>query len=255
MSQLYDIQGNAVRALDALGNEVLTDTRPQTAAVAALNAEVAIDCAGEHTVYVVITGGATATLSAEASGDNTNYIPLPVWNPQTELFTTGITSNGSFQFDIPAGAKRVRLRCSAYTSGTFTVQMRATKAVDFLYAKDIPATSAVTNTGAAAAAVTLTLAAPGANLFHYITHLTIERHTSALLTAGATPIVVTSTNLPGSMAWSFPADAAAQGVMSAKYFDFSKPVKSSAANTATTIVCPGTTGVIWRATAHYYVGA
>lgn len=119
----------------------------------------------------------------------------------------------------------------------------------------IPAALTGTATGAAAAAVTLTLAAPGAGLFHYISRLIIQRHTSAALTAAATPIIVTTTNLPGSRAFSFPADAAAQGVVAQEIMEPCIPLKSSAANTATTIVCPATTGVIWRVTADYYIGA
>jgi hypothetical protein len=35
--------------------------------------------------------------------------------------------------------------------------------------------------------------------------------------------------------------------------DFAYPVSTVAQNTATTIVCPATVGVIWRITAGYYV--
>ena len=106
---------------------------------------------------------------------------------------------------------------------------------------------------AAAAAVTLSLAAGGAGFFHYITRLVMQRFATAALTAAATPIVVTTTNLPGSKAFSFPADAAAQGVVAQEVLEPTVPIRSSAANTATTIVCPATTAVIWRVTADYYL--
>ena len=68
-----------------------------------------------------------------------------------------------------------------------------------------------TITAAVSMAATLTLTAPGAGLRHYITGLRIEHHTAALLTAGTTPVVVTTTNLPGALAFSIPMEAAAQG--------------------------------------------
>ena len=111
----------------------------------------------------------------------------------------------------------------------------------------------VTAVSAAAAAVTLTLPAPGAGLRQYLTYLSINRFASALLTAAAAPVTVTTTNLPGTLAFSLPADAAAQGTLYPWREDFAYPLASSAQNTAMTIVCPATTGVIWRVTAGYYV--
>ena len=104
---------------------------------------------------------------------------------------------------------------------------------------------------AAAAAVTLTLPAPPVGLFHHITRLIIQRHAAALLTAAATPVIVTTTNLPGSRAFSIPADAAAQGTVYSEIAEPATPMRSSATATATTIVCPVTTGVIWRVSADF----
>jgi hypothetical protein len=64
---------------------------------------------------------------------------------------------------------------------------------------------------------------------------------------------VTTTNLPGTLAFSFPADAAAQGTVDRWREDFAYPIASNAQNAATTIVCPATTNVIWRITAGFYV--
>jgi hypothetical protein len=142
---------------------------------------------------------------------------------------------------------------SAYTSGSATVYLVSDVSPSELLMLPKSADQSVTNTGVAAAAVTLTLGAPGAGLFHFITRLIVQRHTSALLTAAATPLLVTTTNLPGSRVLSFPADAAPQGQVATEIIESSAPLKSSAANTATTIIMPATTGVIWRATADYYV--
>jgi hypothetical protein len=113
--------------------------------------------------------------------------------------------------------------------------------------------SAATAVGAAAAAVTLTLAAPGVGLRHYLTYLSMNRFAAAALTAAAVPVTVTTTNLPGTLAFSFAADAALQGTLDRWREDFSYPVMTVAQNTATTIVCPATTGVIWRVTAGFFV--
>jgi hypothetical protein len=114
---------------------------------------------------------------------------------------------------------------------------------------------AVTVTAAAAAAATLTLPAPGADLFHYLTSLQITRNATAALVGSAT-LVITSTNLPGSLAWSVGNAMAAGGTQIDLEMSFPSPIKSVTANTATTIVMPAPgANVLWRATATYYVGA
>lgn len=112
----------------------------------------------------------------------------------------------------------------------------------------------VTAVGASAgAALTLTIPAGGTGLFQYITELNIYKFNAAALTAAATPVNVTTTNL-SSLVVPFPADAALQGTINKEQIKPRTPFKSNTANTATTIVCPVTTGVIWRVTALYYLG-
>lgn len=112
----------------------------------------------------------------------------------------------------------------------------------------------VTVTAAAAAAATLTLSAAGPGLFHCITHLQIVKYNSAAVTGTATPVLVTSTNLPGSPVWTFPRFGAIGqiGPADVQPLAFTRPLRSAVANTNTTIVCPATTGVLWRVTAFYY---
>jgi hypothetical protein len=117
----------------------------------------------------------------------------------------------------------------------------------------VPADKSVTVTGAAGAAVTLTIPAVAAQ-FHYIVGIEIECYTTLARVGVATPILVTSTNLPGSNTWTF-ATAAAIGSTDTKYFSFTNPYKSSVVNTATTFVCPATTSVIWRVNVIYYSAA
>jgi hypothetical protein len=143
---------------------------------------------------------------------------------------------------------------SAYTSGAATANLlTSTSLLDDFAARGGITTGLVTNVGAAGAAVTLTLTSPGAGLRHYLTYISINRFASALLVAAAVPVTVTTTNLPGTMAFSFPAEAAAQGAIDRYREDFAYPIQSVAQATATTIVCPATTNVIWRVSAGFLV--
>ena len=105
----------------------------------------------------------------------------------------------------------------------------------------------VTATGAANA---------GAGLFHYITSIIIQRTATAALVGSAT-LVITTTNLPGSMAYSVGNAMAAGGTQNDLNLCLTgNPLKSSVANTATTIVCPVPgAAVLWRITATYFAKA
>ena len=83
--------------------------------------------------------------------------------------------------------------------------------------------------------------------------LRIERHAAETLVAGTTPVVVTTTNLPGALAFSIPVEAAAQGSVYEKVLDPVRAIMTSAQNTATTIAAPLTSSVIWRLSATFYV--
>ncbi len=113
---------------------------------------------------------------------------------------------------------------------------------------------AVTAVSAANVAVTATLPAAGANLFHYITAIRIVRTCTTAIT-GSAALTVTTTNLPGSLAWTM-GNACAVGSTNNDVVEvFEQPLKSSAANTASTIVCPaiGATGLC-RVNVYYYTG-
>lgn len=110
-----------------------------------------------------------------------------------------------------------------------------------------------TATGASGAAVTLSIpAVPGK--FHTITHLSITAYSTAARTGSATPIQVTTTNINGSPVFVF-ATAAAIGTTDRYIMESSVPLKSAVPNTITSIVCPATTGVIWRVTALYNINS
>jgi hypothetical protein len=108
-------------------------------------------------------------------------------------------------------------------------------------------------TGAASAAVTATLPAAGAGLFHYITRINIMKYATVATTGSATPAVVTSTNLPGSLAWTTPT-ALAVGTQYETDVQGSSPLRSSVSNTGTTFVAPIATSIIWRINVYYFTG-
>lgn len=226
-----------------------------TGNLGSLNSEIIIECDGSASVMVDLRGTFSGTFEVAGTVDGTNWIAIPVRGVNIAAigYVAAITGTAAgVWIGGCLGYRKVRLRCTAYTSGSATAYMTVSLAPDTA-PQNISTTTLVTAVGAAGAAVTLTLGAPGAGLRHYITYLSINRFASALLTAAAAPVTVTTTNLPGSLAFSIPAEAAAQGTLDRWREDFAYPLAVSAQNTATTIVCPLTTGVLWRATAGYFV--
>lgn len=226
----------------------------RTSALASVSADTAIRADGAQSFFLNLTGAFVATLVLEGSNDGTNYFPIALrpYNAASKLLVVSVTTTGQW-IATNHSFTTVRVRCSAYTSGTanFTISA-STGALDQTLESDI-STSTGTATGTAAAAVTLTLAAPGAGLRQYINMIRIERHASALLVAAATPIIITTTNLPGSRAYSIPVEAATAGTVYEKVEILSRPLAASAQNTAVTIVAGAVTSVIWRITADFYV--
>jgi hypothetical protein len=222
----------------------------------AANAEVVIDCDGAASVALDLRG--TFSLTAEIAGtvDGTNWTLIPVKpvNVASKLYVAAVTGTVSGTWvGACAGFRKVRVRATAYTSGAATATLCASNAPLDQSLDGMVTPNIGTAVGAAAAAVTLTLASPGAGLRHYLTYLAINRFAAAALTAAATPVTVTTTNLPGTFAFTFPADGLTLGQMDRWREDFAYPLAASAQATATTIVCPATTGVIWRVTAGFYV--
>ena len=220
----------------------------------ALNAEIVINADGASTVALDLRGTFNLTVEVAGSVDGTNWTLLPVrsMTGSSYLATVAGTAAGIW-VAAAAGFAKIRARVTAYTSGAATATLlAATGLLDDRLLGEV-SSNAATVTAAVSTAATLTLTAPGAGLRHYITGLRIERHAAALLVAGTTPDLVTSTNLPGALAFSIPMEAAAQGSVYEKLLDPVRAIMASAQNTATTIVAPLTTSVIWRISATFYV--
>ncbi len=250
---LYDARGNPFQgSLDAVTNEAITDARPITVNLAAVNAEVIVDLNGKATAVVDIRGTFSATAVFEATVDGTNYFALGAQNLLTQAVLSAVTAAGAYILNV-TGFRRFRVRCSAYTSGAMSVAVRASEAPFNTQVHPIPSTLAVTVTAAANTGATLTIPSV-AGLYHYITSLQISRNATAAL-AGTATLVITSTNLPGALAWSVGNAMAAGGTQRDVELSLTCPLKSSVAGTNTTIVMPVPgAAVLWRAVATYYVG-
>lgn len=220
-------------------------------ALAAVNAEVLVAADGASLLTLDLRGTFVGTVVIEGTVDGTNYVTIPFRALASPLYVVSVAAAGVYQAPC-AGFRTLRVRMAAFTSGSATAVMLAATGVldDRMIGESY--NLCVTATGAAAAAVTLTLPAPAAGLRQYIGSIRIERHASALLTAGATPVLVTSTNIPGTPTFSIPADAALAGSVYEKIVDLNRAIAATAQATAVTIVAPVTTGVIWRLTAYYY---
>jgi hypothetical protein len=260
---IIDQYGNPFRGfLDTVGGETVTETgRTYTQTLSALNAEVVMDLNGAQTAtFDLSTAAGNMTLTFEGLVDGTNYrlTPLPAWDVQTEGYTAAvvITTTLSKVYTIGvSGLKKIRIRVSAFTSGTVVVAARASIADLIIYAKQIPSTLTVEIDGAANSTATITLPAAGAGLFHYITSIQWYRHCTAALT-GTGAFNITTTNLPGSMKWRI-GNAIAIGENRVDVdFQPSFPLKSSVANTNTTIVAAAAgAAVLCTGQCTYYVGA
>lgn len=255
MAILYDARGNEYPGqLDVLPGSTYTDARTATGSLGALNAETVADLNGHATLMVDIRGTFVGTAVFEGTVDGTNYFALPAYNVATAIYVASVTAAANVALNV-AGYRRVRVRCSAFTSGAVVVAFRATTADFTTIVERIPATGGITVTAAAGAIATLTIPAPAAGLFLYVNWIRIEHFAAALLTAAAAPVIVTTTNLPGTPSFNFRADAAPQGTLTEKVIQTGMPMRSSTAATTVTVVCPATVGVLWRATASYRVGA
>ena len=122
-----------------------------------------------------------------------------------------------------------------------------------LNVSEAPATLIVSSTTVSSGtAITASLPAV-AGQFHYITALEVVAYSTGTNGGWEVPVLVTTTNLPNTPSLVFPTARSIGQVYTVSYV-FNEPVKSSAGNTVTTIVCPATGGIIWNVKVFYRAG-
>lgn len=110
-------------------------------------------------------------------------------------------------------------------------------------------TLTATVTGGAGGAVTLVLPAV-AGKYHYIHEVHFHLFATANRTAGAAPIFLSTTNL-NNLSYAFDAGATAKGEFAGSMEESAIWMRSAAANTDTSIICPAVTDCIWIGYVHY----
>ena len=113
-----------------------------------------------------------------------------------------------------------------------------------------------TTISAANATVTLTIAAAGAGLFHYITSVEIVNvnPTIAAIAAAAVTLAYTTTNIPGAPAWTAGTLLAAGAEKLVERVSYPGGIKTTTAATATTFVAPAIgAGGLCRIIVTYYI--
>lgn len=104
---------------------LLTDTL-SSGSLTALNSTLEIDMNAQGAVSFQIAGTWAGTIALEATVDGTNWsgiVFFPSGFANNYKLTT--TANGQFRAVAPMGFAKLRLRMSAYTSGTATATMNA----------------------------------------------------------------------------------------------------------------------------------
>jgi len=261
--------------------------------IAALNASLILPTTGLASLSFAISGTWVGTLSFQSSLDGITWNTFSVLDNTSLALATQTTVNGNFTKTVST-QRFYRVVATAWTSGTATLVyygsaidsvrpilldatgrqsvigtfFQATQPVSLAANTPVIAagtasignlnelrasTLAVTGTAAAGTALTITLPAVAA-AFHYITAIDLVLYSAAARTGAAAPTVVTTTNIPGAVAFTF-STAGAIGTTDVQDLIRTTPLKSSAVNTATTIVAPIAAGGIWRITVTYFTGA
>lgn len=105
-----------------------TTVTMQSAAVATGNGTAVNVAAGGYVTLVAqVTGITTATITWEATIDDSTWVAIRATDLTSGTAASTATANGLFSLTV-SGLSQVRARISAYTSGTITVTGKAVAA-------------------------------------------------------------------------------------------------------------------------------
>ena len=248
------------------------ESRRSIGTLAAINAELVHDVNGDEsaTIYINGTGNFNATYSIQGSQDGTNFAdilafpyapfsfggtyPVPAQPIVSETVNASVVQR--MLCLNCAGLQKIRIRLVLFLGGSAVVSI-ISDACASIHPNVIAQKSGtlnITATGAAGAAVTATLPAV-AGLRHYIDRISVTRSATAALTASATPVTVTTTNINGLPIMTFGQDVAGIGVDKDVELEFGASGAGTLwVNNATTVVAPAYVGVIWRINVSYRLG-
>jgi len=239
------------------------------AGLGTLNAELVHDCNGdEHALISVAGSSPVGTLEFTGSVDGSNYFPIPAFVlagtggtvpvASLAIITDTLAATNTLRVYAVRTAQlaKIRVRQSAWTSGTVDIAIRSDAQNSQHPGMNDRVSSPLLVTATAAVGVASTLTLPSVTgLRHYLDFIKVRRSATAALTASATPVLVTTTNLPGAPVLTFGSDAGGIGVDQEQTLDFGGAgLAATAIGTATTVVAPAYAGVIWRLTVAYRLG-
>ena len=259
----------------SVGSEIPIRQRRETnGTLASLSAEVVLDLSGDQNATVtLVCNSFVGTIDFFGASDSTgtSYYPIACFpsalgsvggtatnSPGQPQLTDVIAAGSTIRtYNIPVGQiKRLRVRVAAFTSGSAICNI-ITDVNPSINTAIIGTPNTLISSSTAAVGVGLTSTLPAVpGLRHVIDFIRVTRSATIVLTASATPVVITTTNIPGALALTLGQDAAAIGVDRELVLDFgSTGMACSLPNTATTIVCPIYAGVIWRTNVSYRLSA
>lgn len=112
-----------------------TVDKTTTGTMGALNATVALTLNGTSSALFVLSGTWVGTVIAEGTLDGfTTSSTLSMVQTTGAISNTGVSANGNYRILVTNGYTQVRLRMSAYTSGTASATMNASASPSHAYA-------------------------------------------------------------------------------------------------------------------------
>lgn len=124
------VGGAVVSATNGLPIIGANDYAPTSSSISALNGTATIACDGRAAVTLGITGNLVGTLQFEATVDGSTWLPMRChFIDSTGVVQLAVTTTGNGVATLPsAGLASVRVKATAYTSGTATITPRASAA-------------------------------------------------------------------------------------------------------------------------------
>lgn len=202
--------------------------------IAVLNAEIVMAPEGRQTAMIDMRGTFVGTLTFAYSVDGVNFQDAPVMQEGGSKWLPGASAVGTY-FAYCPGAQLVRVRCTAYTSGSIITTLRATNVPrPFVAVEPVEPLRVL---GGINSVTTLTIPAGGVNLFTFLTSLTIKAiNGSAVAVAGSALITTANTNTV--IQTTFDNTFAAWSTRTLLDWQPPSPIRTTTANTLTNIVVP-----------------